>query len=279
MPSSWTGIGTSKSMWRASHTGCCLHIEYRLSDYASKIAHHWPHGVKDAGETPTPVDLYRSVLASAENKSITIISIGFLTNLAGLLDSHDDGLSGPELVATKVRELVVMGGRYPSGWEYNLGGVDPTSAAIVIDRWPREVPITFSGYELGKYVLSGEHLRREAPPASPVLAAYEWYVGRCKTLRESWDPLTVLYGVAGLDELPQLGLPALFKYGNEYGYNSVASKDGSNIWVNDTNVTNQHWLKLADNVSNNTVAWILEQFYKSDASAQTFGDLALFTQQ
>jgi len=39
------------------------------------------------------------------------------------------------------------------------------------------------------------------------------------------------------------------------------SANGSNAWVNDTSVSNQHWLKLADGVTNSSVAWLLDQFF------------------
>ncbi|KAI1459579.1 nucleoside hydrolase [Annulohypoxylon moriforme] len=236
---------------------------YSLSEYASKIAYNWPRSLNDSSTTPTPVELYRSTLSAAENHSMTLISIGFLTNLAALLDSPADdvsSLAGPALVSAKVKELVVMGGRYPSGWEFNFGGGDPASTGRVINNWPRDVPVTYSGGELGGNIYSGEDLVRNAPADSPVLAAYQWYVGRCSTTRESWDPVTTLYGILGLEGSRELGVGKLFEYGNQIGYNEVVA-DGSNAWVNDTAVSNQHWLRLADGVTNSTVAGVLNQFF------------------
>jgi len=72
--------------------------------------------LQDTLKTPNPVDLYRQILCEAQNGTVTIISIGFFDNLAGLLDSEADAysnLTGRELIATKVKELVVMGGDYP----------------------------------------------------------------------------------------------------------------------------------------------------------------------
>ena len=101
----------------------------------------------------TPVELYRSVLDAAKDGSVNIISVGFLTNLADLLQSEADdisGMSGVQLAQSKVRELVIMGGMYPSGWEFNFGGEDPASTAYVLEHWPSNVPVTYSGGELGK---------------------------------------------------------------------------------------------------------------------------------
>jgi len=215
-----------------------------------------------------PVELYRSVLARAENQSLNIISIGFLTNIAELLRSGPDStssMSGLELVLSRVRELIIMGGQYPSGWEYNFGGSDPESTQYVLSHWPPSIPVTYSGAELGGNVFSGQTLKSLAPPDSPVLAAYEWYAGRGGAIiRESWDPTTTSYGVLGLDGFAKLGLKSPFAYANENGYNSIILTNGSNAWVNDTTVTNQHWLRLADGVTNSSVAWMLDELYVSD---------------
>jgi hypothetical protein len=215
----------------------------------------------------TPVDLYRSVLNEAEDNSLNVISIGFLTNLADLLKSEADDISdltGTELARSKVSKLVIMGGMYPSGWEFNFGGGDPASTIYVLNHWPSNVPITFSGAELGGNIYSGQNLAQHSPPDSPVLASYQWYVGRCSTIRESWDPLTVLYGILGLDGFSKIGITPPLAYANEFGYNSITSNNASNAWVNDTSVTNQHWLRLADAVSNSSVAWLLDQFFTHD---------------
>ncbi|KAI0847062.1 nucleoside hydrolase [Daldinia vernicosa] len=245
--------------------------DFVLGEYASKIAHNWPRSLNDSSITPTPVDMYRKILSSAEDHSITLISIGFLTNLATLMKSRPDGiatLTGASLISTKVKELVVMGGQYPFGWEFNFAGVDPASTYDVVNSWPRHIPITYSGFELSDNILSGEKLADYAPPDSPVLAAYQWYVGRCSTIRESWDPVTTLYGILGLDGSPELGIGKLFEYANEKGHNQVLA-DGSNMWVNNSGVSNQHWLKLADGVTNGTVAELLTRFFAHSPSEKS----------
>lgn len=235
-------------------------------EYAAKLAHNWPRSINDSAMTPTPVSLYRRVLSSADDNSVTIISLGFLTNLATLMDSHADAISpltGRALISTKVRELVVMGGQYPSGMEFNFAGNDIASTRHIVNHWPHHVPMTFSGFELGKDVISGAGLASLAPSSSPIRAAYEWYVGRCSTLRESWDPITTLYGILGLEPHPDLGIGKIFEYANDFGYNWV-SPDGSNTWVNDSRVTNQHWLKLTVQTTNTSLASLLDSFYTHD---------------
>ena len=87
------------------------------------------------------------VLTEAEDGSVTIVSIGFLSNIADLLSEK----SGRNLIARKVRGITVMGGAYPTGKEYNFqfGGTGPTTKAA-ITAWPDAVPMTFVGEEGGE---------------------------------------------------------------------------------------------------------------------------------
>ncbi|KAK3356882.1 inosine/uridine-preferring nucleoside hydrolase [Lasiosphaeria hispida] len=209
---------------------------FALGEYASKVAFHFSGGTLPWGRAEDawdPVGLYRRVLAGAEG-GVTVVSIGFLENLSGLLNSTADehsSLSGPELIAAKVSELVIMGGEYPSGYEYNFWGSNASLAAHVVNNWKGR--IVFSGYELGLDVMSGARLMAEGPPGDPIRAAYTYYT--YNTSRPSWDLLTVLYAMHGLGDM--------FEYGNTFGYNRVAT-DGSNEWVDDDSVRNQHWLRL-----------------------------------
>ncbi|KAB2575685.1 hypothetical protein DBV05_g5676 [Lasiodiplodia theobromae] len=230
---------------------------FELGEYASKVAYHWSGGSLswgDAGSAWDPVSLYRKVLAEQEDSSVTIASIGFFDNLSGLLNSTADAYSnssGLELVQSKVAELVIMGGGYPSGYEYNFWGSNSSLTAHVVNNWPGKM--TFSGSELGGNVTSGASLTVEAPAGDPVAAAYRWYTGY-NVSRFSWDPLTVLYACEGTADL--------FEYANEFGYNHV-HPNGSNNWVYDETATNQHWLQLK--VDNETVARKLDRLYLEGA--------------
>ncbi|KAL4891363.1 inosine-uridine preferring nucleoside hydrolase-domain-containing protein [Aspergillus ambiguus] len=212
---------------------------YQHGEYASKIAYHWREHASlpwtNVSSTWDPVELYRRLL-SKENQSVTIASIGFLDNLAGLLSSAPDlnsPLSGRDLVATKVSELVVMGGAYPSGHEFNFAGYNVTATAEVVNTWPGR--ITFSGFELGKNVYTGSRLMVEGPANDPVNTAYRWYNGY-NISRESWDPLTVLYAIQGLGDV--------FTFGNNGGHNHVYP-NGTNVWLaEDGQQGPQHYLEL-----------------------------------
>jgi hypothetical protein len=99
---------------------------------------------------PDAVTTLRTALAATANGSVTHVSTGFLTNLAALLQSFPDSssrLTGTQLVAAKVAEIVIMGGDYPKGsGEFNLAS-DPASAAYVFAHSP--VAITCTGASLG----------------------------------------------------------------------------------------------------------------------------------
>lgn len=77
----------------------------------------FPQRLAAGSDPPEAVSPYRRILAGQPKHSVTIVAIGWLTNLAGLLQSRPDSpsmLAGRELIAAKVKELVVMGGIWPN---------------------------------------------------------------------------------------------------------------------------------------------------------------------
>lgn len=75
---------------------------------------------------PDAVAVLRATLATANRKSVTIAAIGHATNLFALLNTRADGvspLSGRDLVANKVKDLVWMGGSFRDSHrvEWNFG--------------------------------------------------------------------------------------------------------------------------------------------------------------
>ncbi|KAK7404148.1 hypothetical protein QQX98_010052 [Neonectria punicea] len=192
-PAMYSGLAASSLLGYYGHPDVPLGVKRPLSndtyfddyifqngEYVSKVAYHWRGNAslpwQDASGTWDPVELYRKVLSEQDDHSVTIASIGFLDNLSGLLSSSGDAyskLSGKDLVTAKVRELVVMGGSYPSGREYNFFGYNATAVAHVVNTWPGAM--IFSGGELGERVMSGARLTVEGPDEDPVRAAYQWY--------------------------------------------------------------------------------------------------------
>ncbi|HVV55950.1 MAG TPA: nucleoside hydrolase, partial [Mucilaginibacter sp.] len=115
----------------------------------------YPHRIKTNAQAWDAVKLYRKMLASRPDKSVTIVTVGFLTNLSNLLNSGADEyskLGGKELVRKKVKLLVCMGGKFPSGYEFNVMK-DAKASQNVYENWPTQV--IFSGFEIGAKILAG----------------------------------------------------------------------------------------------------------------------------
>ena len=123
--------------------------------WTDSVISRYPHRIKSNQDVPDALSLYRKILAGQPDHSVTIITVGFLTNLANLLNSPGDdysALNGYELVKRKVRRLVCMAGRFPSGREFNLDQ-DVKSSQKVLTDWP--TPILFSGFEIGQKIKTG----------------------------------------------------------------------------------------------------------------------------
>ena len=168
----------------------------KRSRYARQIAEEFPRELKSLDDAPDAAMVYRRVLAARNDKSVVIVSVGFLSNLRNLLMTRPDGLSpldGRELVTRRVKAWVCMGGQFPQGREACNFRRDATAAAYAVEHWP--TPIVFSGGELGIRVQTGAGLTK-LPTDSPVRRAYQLYNGL--TNRASWDQTAVLYAVRGL---------------------------------------------------------------------------------
>ena len=88
-------LGAFKGKFGAEVPG--VYVDDLVDNWDSHITHY--DQVKDA------VEIYRQVLDSAEDNSVVISSVGFLTNIADLLESPADEVSdktGYELVRDKV---------------------------------------------------------------------------------------------------------------------------------------------------------------------------------
>jgi len=73
--------------------------------WPDSLIKYYPHDFTSTAEAPDAVQVYRKILSQQPDTSVTIVSVGFLTNLYNLLRSKPDSispLSGNELVAKKV---------------------------------------------------------------------------------------------------------------------------------------------------------------------------------
>lgn len=189
-------------------------------DYPKLLATSFPNSLQDGANASDAVSLYREILAKQPDHSVVIVSIGFLNNLQGLLDSGADAVSaldGKALVAKKVAYLDLMGGQYPSGKEFNFYS-NPAATRAVVNNWPTR--IIFNGFEVGNTVMTGRRVLTELSANNPVRAAYALYLGT-ETSRPSWDPVSVYTAIRGTD--------SLFKLAGQGGTNTINAYGGNSF--------------------------------------------------
>lgn len=188
----------------------------RHSNFTKRIAADFPHSIKSAGDVPEAVDVYRNVLEQQPDGSVTVITVGYLTNLRNLLQLPAEAgrPSGRDLVQRKVVKWVCMGGNFigsPPKDDLRLGNVnfqqDAAATLETIRQWPR--PIVFVGREIGSVpsgLQVGANLAK-TPPENPVRLAYFHYFGSRQKSRHVADLTTVLYAVRGLRDYWDISAP------------------------------------------------------------------------
>ena len=155
----------------------------------------------DYNQLPEAPSLYRKLLAQQPDSSVTIISVGFSTNLARLLDTPADNVSpltGKELVAQKVKLLCTMAGCFnnPNLFEYNVVK-DIPAAKKIFSEWP--TTLVTSPFEVGIAInYPGSSIENDFgwAPMHPVVEAYKSYQ-QMPYDRPTWDLTSVLYSVEG----------------------------------------------------------------------------------
>lgn len=172
----------------------------RVGKYAPQVVEAFSHQIRSTEELPDAWRLYRQVLASQPDQSVTVVSIGFLNNLQELLQSQPDlysDLTGVELVAAKVKEWVCMGGHYPKGKEEFNFNTYALATQYVLEHWPTQA--VFVGGELGQQVKTGAILAEKYQPEThPLTMCWQFYNGGRD--RSSWDQIAVLYAVYGCSD-------------------------------------------------------------------------------
>lgn len=156
----------------------------------------------DAGDTrkgfPDCVETYRKALADQPEHSVDLVDTGFATCLIRLLASPPDAvspLSGAALIKRNVKLLSVMGGRYPSGAEWNFESDSPEYAAL-FSQWTKQngfPPVYLNGFANGQHVMAGTPASA-SPATNPT--AYGLQLSG-KPQRPMWDILSVLFAARG----------------------------------------------------------------------------------
>ncbi len=170
------------------------------------------------------VSIYRKVLAEQLDNSVTIVTVGFMTNISDLLQSKADkysNLTGIELLEKKVKNWVAMAGGFPQGREFNIHE-DAESGVYAFDHFPK--PILFTGFEIGDKIKTGGKIAEQKLESSPVSVGYQInlvsYAKEAVKARSSWDQTAVLIAAENPEKYFYLSGPGTMK----------TEKDGSNYW-------------------------------------------------
>lgn len=181
---------------------------------------------------PGAVAVYRKVLAAQPDSSVTVVTVGFTSNISALLNSEADeysNLNGVDLVKAKVKRWVAMAGAFPQGSEFNVE--EHAEASInAFNKWPR--PILFSGFEIGVNILTGGKVAQKNTQ-SPVVRGYAYnlktYTAEGEKNRPSWDQTAVLAAVRNPSDYFYVNGPGKF----------IIHENGSNAWDPETDA--QHY--------------------------------------
>lgn len=156
-------------------------------------------------------ELYRKVLARQKDHSVVVISVGFSTNLARLLQSGPDKyspLSGVELVARKVKYLSVMAGSFGEKKRAEFNVIhDRPAAQYVMANWP--TGIVLSPFEVGTSVIyPAASIEQDFGWAAnhPLIDAYKRY-RPFPYNRPTWDLTSVYYAVEQENNLLDISKP------------------------------------------------------------------------
>ena len=236
------------------------HYKYRklLADYPGWYRH------ADADDAPDANEVYRRVLAAQPDGSVTICSVGFLTNMRRLLETKGDAISpldGKALVAKKVKLWVAMACQYPSGKEYNSMW-DAESSRIALENWP--TPVVFSDFQYGRDCFAGRAVAEAADmgrtPVRDVFAGNipsreEVRSNSAKFLqqhfgmggRAAWDETAVLVAVRGIEPY----------FNAERGTYRMVGSDGADEWAPDAE--NGPHLRITEKLSKAEVGRVIDE--------------------
>lgn len=188
------------------NTGTALNPGPYPNIWNTAIATLWPNSFGTNGSTAeSATTLYRRLLQSKPDKSVTIIAGGQMANMAALQTSAADAnspYSGVELLARKLRIPVISAGQNPSGNEYNFY-TDPTNASNFVNNISATLPVQWNGYEIGNSITTASGLTNNVSVSSPLRYAYDVFnVVESASDRPSWDQVGALVGVRGKSRAP-----------------------------------------------------------------------------
>ena len=158
----------------------------------------YPHDLRSNEDAPDAVALICDILSKQPDHSVSIISVGIASNMANLLKSP----GGIALIKQKVKLLSIMAGAFAfcNNTNYHLEANVINGIGFmqtVADQWPEEVPIVWSGYEIGEALpFPRIAIKRDLDYTSHhiVKEAYLLHSGP-EHDRPCWDESSVLFAV------------------------------------------------------------------------------------
>jgi inosine-uridine nucleoside N-ribohydrolase len=190
---------------------------------------------KTAADIEEPAAMYRRLLAAQPDRSVVIVSVGFCTTVAALLDSPADSISsliGRELVRQKVKFISVMGGSFGKDKcsEYNILS-DIAAAQKFFAEWTS--PIVLSPVEAGFMVeYPAESIERDFAwaPAHPLVAGYKAYK-KMPYNSPTWDLTSALYAIDPATDMFTRTEPGTLSVDNAGFTNFIPAPQGRHIWL------------------------------------------------
>lgn len=171
-------------------------------DFATKISDSgkFAHSISDYESLPDAFKLMRQLLAdNGGNRDITVVAVGFSTNLNRLMQSGPDEispLSGLDLIKQNVNDLVIMAGDFHKPkTEYNVR-CDVPAAKAILENWPS--PVIISDHEIGFNMrIQLTEVHENFGDNHPVTEAFDMYLpnSTMPTERPLHDPAAVLFAV------------------------------------------------------------------------------------
>ncbi len=225
-----------------------------VNNFAEKILNEL--NVNTTTEFYDANELLYENLINSENKSVTVICIGQLRNIANFLNSKFGDIQGETVFNEKVEKIVIMGGNFSQTsdtftfygeeykGEYNIVS-DLKSAFTVLKKVTTKT--YFCDFNMGCDVFTFGGLVTNCDETNPVSLSYKYF---CKGSRCSWDPLTVLYGVFGDNE-----------YFSSVSGNISLNESGRTFFTKNAE-SNKYIVKL--NKSSNETAKYLESFFEKE---------------
>lgn len=201
--------------------------------YGSYLTNNYTSALGTSVFADTAVSVTRKVLAGRPNATVVMVYTGPLDNLANVWNSTSDvysTLSGAQLMAQKVKRIVVAAGYWPNSAGFGNPGnnltFSPTAAQILNSI--TTVPVTFSGDEIGNLIITGETIRNLPGVKNPVRDAWDHYFSSAaQTGRPAWGQNAILKAVLGNSD-PRDGTAM---YTATAGTATVDA-GGHNTWVN-----------------------------------------------